>query len=64
MLQDDYFSYKYYENTFLIMQVSARQQLESEVRGLEDLVKQCEDQTDSVIGLQVPVIEKIDKLKV
>ena len=46
------------------MQVSARQELESEVRGLEDLVKQCEDQTDSVIGLQVPVIEKIDKLKV
>lgn len=44
--------------------VSARQQLEDQMKEIDNLVKECEDSTDSVIGLQVPVQEKIEKLKV
>ena len=44
--------------------VLSRQQLEDQMKDIDNLVKECEDSTDSVIGLQAPIPEKIEKLKV
>ena len=44
--------------------VASRQQLEDQMKEIDNLVKSCEDSADSVIGLQVPVPDKINKLKV
>jgi len=44
--------------------VQSRQQLEDQVKCMDNLIKECEDSADGVIGIQVPVTEKIEKLKV
>ena len=44
--------------------VSSRQQLEDQMKDVEKVVKECEDSADSVIGLAVPIPEKIETLKV
>ena len=44
--------------------VASRQHLEDQMKEIDYLVKECEDSADSVIGLQAPVPEKIEKLKV
>jgi hypothetical protein len=44
--------------------VLSRQQLEDQMKDVDNLVKECEDSTDSVIGLSAPIPAKIEKLKV
>ena len=44
--------------------VSSRQQLEDKMKEMDEIVKDCENSADSVIGLAVPIPEKIEKLKV
>ena len=44
--------------------VASRQQLEDKMKEIDEIVKECENSADSVIGLAVPVPEKIEKLKV
>ena len=44
--------------------VSSRQQLEDKMKEIDEIVKDCENSADSVIGLAVPIPEKIEKLKV
>ena len=44
--------------------VSSRQQLEDQMKEMDNVVKECEDSADSVIGLAVPIPEKIETLKV
>lgn len=44
--------------------VTSRQQLEDQMKDIDNVMKECEDSTDGVIGIQVPVVEKIEKLKV
>ena len=42
----------------------SRQQLEDKMKEVDVVIKECEDSADSVIGLAVPIPEKIEKLKV
>ena len=44
--------------------VSSRQQLEDKMKEMDEIVKDCENSADSVIGLAVPIPEKIEKLRV